>query len=146
MSPVKPIEILLVEDNNGDARLTVESFKDSRIANTLHHVTDGRKALRYLDDLYEEGRNLPDLVLLDLDMPHMDGRELLGRLKKSVRYRKIPTIVLTISQADLDVVNAYDLHANSYIIKPVEFDNFLRVIQAFEGFWLSVVTLPKENS
>jgi chemotaxis family two-component system response regulator Rcp1 len=142
---IAPVDILLVEDNPGDVRLTLESFKDSRVANAVEVRNNGKEALDYLNEQFAHQRALPDLILLDLDMPVMDGRELLTILKQDDRFKAIPVIVLTISPSDQDVVDAYGLHANSYIAKPVEFDDFLEVIKAFEGFWLSVVKFPRRE-
>ena len=143
---LRPIEILLVDDSPGDVRLTLESFKDSLIANTIHCVNDGVEALEYLRDIpNRDGTEYPDLILLDLDMPNMDGRELLSIIKQDDNLKQIPVIVLTISPSDQDILTAYGLHANSYITKPVELDDFVGVLRAFEGFWLSVVKLPRRS-
>lgn len=140
-----PIHILLVEDNPGDARLTREALKDSKIHNTLDIVEDGVEGLRYLN---QEGKysdsERPDLILLDLDMPHKDGRELLEELKSDKAFRSIPIIIMTISPSDHDVLSAYDLHANCYIRKPLDLDQFIRVIQSIEDFWLTIVKLPQK--
>lgn len=142
---INPIEILLVEDNPGDVRLTLESFKDSRVANNIHVSKDGIEAIDYLKELRDAKAELPDIILLDLDMPRMDGREFLAILKQDPDFKAIPIIVLTISPSDQDVIDAYGMHANSYIAKPVEFDDFLSVLRAFEGFWFAVVKLPRRK-
>ena len=125
---VKPIDILLVEDNMGDARLTAEALKDARVLNRLHHVTNGEEALTYLrQEIPHQATAGPDLILLDLNMPRMDGREFLVHIKADESLRRIPIIVLTTSEAEEDVLRSYDLHANAYVTKPVRFDQFLSV-------------------
>lgn len=139
----RTIEILLVEDNPGDARLTVEAFKEGRVLNNLNVVHDGVEALAYLR---REGRYAnaaqPDLILLDLNLPKKDGREVLEEIKADERLMKIPVIVLTTSAAEEDIARAYTRHANCYITKPVDLDHFLRVVQSIESFWLTLVKLP----
>ena len=138
-----PIEILLVEDNPGDVRLTQEVLKEGRIANILNVVMDGVEALRYLR---REGdyANVPDtdLILLDLNLPKMDGREVLAVIKADPVLARIPVIVLTTSGAEADILSAYSLHANCYITKPVSLDRFVDVVRSIEDFWLSLVRLP----
>ena len=145
MSGRRPIEILLVEDNPGDARLAWEAIREARVPNNLRWVTDGVEALSFLR---REGRfaevQRPDLILLDLNLPRKDGREVLAEIKSDERFRCIPVVVLTTSQADEDVVNAYHLNANCYISKPVGLEQFLKVVNAIENFWLTVVKLPPE--
>jgi CheY-like chemotaxis protein len=140
----RPIEILLVEDNVGDARLTLEAFKEGKVTNNLSVVRDGVEALAYLR---REGPHAnavqPDLVLLDLNLPRKDGREVLAEIKADDRLKRIPVVVLTTSGAEEDVAKAYGNHANCYITKPVDLDQFLRVIQSIESFWLSLVKLPE---
>ncbi|HSW08310.1 response regulator [Aquabacterium sp.] len=140
---MRAIEILMVEDNPGDVRLTREAFKDGRIWNRLHVVEDGLAAL---DFLYRRGTHAdaprPDLILLDLNLPRMDGREVLSVIKADPLLRIIPVVVLTTSQAEEDVLRAYHLSANCYVTKPVDFEQFIRVVQAIENFWLTVVRLP----
>lgn len=140
-----PIEILLVEDNPGDVRLTVEVLKDARIANALNVVSDGVEALDYLrrQDRFA-GAAPVDLILLDLNLPRKDGREVLTEIKDDPELRKIPVIVLTTSSAEADVAAAYDLHANCYITKPVDLDMFMDVVRSIEDFWLNIVRLPAE--
>ncbi len=142
-----PIDILLVEDNPGDARLTREAFRDSKLLNTLHHVEDGVEALAFLR---REGpfkaMPRPDLVLLDLNLPRMDGREVLAAIKSDEALKRIPVIILTTSDDDRDVLRAYDRHANCYITKPVRLERFLEVVRSIEEFWLSVVRLPPQDA
>ena len=137
------IEILMVEDNPGDVRLTREALKDSKILNQLHVVEDGVAAL---DFLYRrppyESVQRPDLVLLDLNLPRMDGREVLATIKADPQLKLIPVVVLTTSEAEEDVLRAYHLAANCYVTKPVDLHQFNRIVQGIENFWLSIVTLP----
>jgi chemotaxis family two-component system response regulator Rcp1 len=139
----KPIEILLVEDNPGDVRLTCEALRDAKVANQLHVVADGVEAMSFLrrESRYA-GVPRPDLILLDLNLPRKDGREVLAEIKQDADLRRIPVVVLTSSAAEQDVVHAYSLHANCYIIKPVDLDQFLRIVRSIEDFWLVVVKLP----
>jgi two-component system, chemotaxis family, response regulator Rcp1 len=138
------IRILLVEDNPGDARLTQEALDEGKLINDLQVVTDGVEALACLR---REGRyadqELPDLILLDLNLPKKDGREVLEEIKKDPVLRRIPVVVLTTSKAERDILRTYDLHANCYIIKPVDLDQFLAVARSIENFWLTVVKLPR---
>jgi chemotaxis family two-component system response regulator Rcp1 len=139
----RTIEILLVEDNPGDARLTREAFKGGRLLNNLIVVNDGVEALAYLrQEGQYSNRARPDLVLLDLNLPKKDGREVLEEIKADEKLRMIPVVVLTTSAAQEDVTRAYGSHANCYITKPVDLDQFLRVAQSIESFWLSLVRLP----
>ncbi|WP_436347356.1 response regulator [Natronorubrum sp. FCH18a] len=142
----EPAQILLVEDNPGDVRLTEEAFKQGRIENDLHVVTDGNEALEFL---YRRGEYAdaprPDLILLDLNLPRKDGEEVLEELKGDSELRSIPVIVLTSSRAEEDVVRSYELHANAYLTKPVDPDDFIETVRAFEKFWFSVVRLPPEG-
>lgn len=139
-----PIEILLVEDNPGDARLTIEALKEAKVHNNLHTAADGVEAMAFLrrEGQYADAPR-PDIILLDLNMPRKDGREVLAELKQDDSLKTIPVVVLTTSQADEDIARSYNLHANCYISKPVGLDNFLTVIRSIENFWLSVVKLPK---
>ena len=139
----RPVEILLVEDNPGDVRLTVEALKEGKVRNHLSVVRDGEEAMRFLrrTGAYVEAP-LPDLILLDLNLPKMDGREVLVQVKADPRLRTIPVVILTTSHAEQDVLRSYDLHANCYITKPVDLDQFIRVVRTIEDFWLAVVTLP----
>lgn len=140
------IEILLVEDNPGDVRLTQEVFKDGRIHNRLNVVCDGVEALLYLrqEGLYSDV--LPqDLILLDLNLPKKSGREVLAEIKADPALRQIPVVVLTTSAAEPDILEAYNLHANCYITKPVDLEQFERVIRSIEDFWLALVKLPRRE-
>ena len=143
---VDPIQILLVEDSPGDVALTTEALRDARIANDLHVVGDGESAIAFLrgEGAYA-GVPRPDLVLLDLNLPRKDGREVLAEIKWDEALRRIPVVVLTTSTAEVDILESYDLHANCYISKPVDFTQFLGVVQSIEGFWLSIVRLPKDT-
>ncbi len=140
----KPIEILLVEDNAGDVRLTREVLKEGGINSTLRVAMDGEEALRLLRKEGEfAGLPSPDLILLDLNLPRMNGIEVLRVVKADRSLLRIPVVVMTTSEADEDVCAAYDLHANCYIAKPVDFNSFMEVIETIKGFWLTIVTLPK---
>jgi len=145
MSPEEgmPISILLVEDNAGDVRLTQEALKEGRVANTLHVVIDGVEALQFLrrEGKYSSAPK-PDLILLDLNLPRLDGRQVLSEVKKDPELKRIPVVVLTTSKAEEDVLKTYDLYANCYIAKPVEFDEFVGVIKMIDQFWLTTVKLP----
>ena len=144
MNDVSLIEVLLVEDNPADVRLTREAFRDGKIRNQLSVVSDGIQAMDFLkrQPPYEEAPR-PDIILLDLNLPRMSGREVLERVKGDPDLRRIPVVILTTSEADKDILESYDLHANSYIVKPIGFDNFLEVTREIEQFWLTVVKLPK---
>ncbi len=141
---MKNVEILLVEDNPGDVGLTKEAFSESKLKNTLIIVTDGVEATEYL---HKEGKysnaTTPDLILLDLNLPKKDGREVLEDIKNDPDLKTIPVVVLTTSDADEDVVKSYENHANCYIRKPVDFEKFIEVVQTIESFWFSIVRLPK---
>jgi chemotaxis family two-component system response regulator Rcp1 len=141
----RPIYILLVEDNPGDARLTREALKDGKVENQLNVVPDGVEALAYLrrQGKYQEARR-PDLILLDLNLPRMDGREVLREVKGDANLKTIPIVVLTTSAADEDIARSYGLHANSYVTKPVDLDKFIAAVRSIEDFWLTIVTLPRE--
>jgi CheY-like chemotaxis protein len=139
----RQIQILLVEDNSGDARLTLEALKETALYNKLQHVVDGVEALAYLR---REGRHAhaarPDLILLDLNLPRKDGREVLAEIKADQELRRIPVVVLTTSQSEEDISKAYDLNANCYVAKPVDLDHFIKVVRIIEEFWLTIVKLP----
>jgi CheY-like chemotaxis protein len=141
--PLKPIEILMVEDNPGDVRLTREALKSGKVRNELHVVGDGVAALDfvYRRPPYED-KPRPDLILLDLNLPKKDGREVLATLKSDPVLKVIPVVVLTTSQAEEDVLRAYHLNANCFVTKPVDLHQFNRIVQSIEEFWLTVVTLP----
>lgn len=148
MSPLhssRPVEILLVEDNPGDVRLTREALKEGKIRNNLNVAGDGVEALRYLrrEGPYAQATR-PDLILLDLNLPKMDGREVLEAVKADPALRLIPVVVLTSSAAEQDIARAYDLHANCYVSKPVDLDQFIHVVKSIEDFWFSIVKLPPE--
>jgi two-component system, chemotaxis family, response regulator Rcp1 len=139
----EPIEILLVEDNPGDARLAVEALKESKVRNNLYHVKDGVEAMDFLRRRGEyAGGIVPDLVLLDLNLPRKDGREVLEEIKVDPKLRLIPVVVLTTSEAERDLVRTYDLHANAYVVKPIDLNRFIEVVQAIEDFWFAIVKLP----
>ncbi len=143
ISQHQPVSILLVEDNPGDVRLTREALKDSRIETRLHVVTDGVEALDFLRRHAPfQNAPRPDIILLDLNLPRRSGREVLVDVKSDPQFRRIPVMILSTSQADSDVQFSYDNHANCYIRKPLEFDNFFEIVQAIERFWCSVVSLP----
>lgn len=141
-----PIEILLVEDNPADVRLTREALKDAKVLNNLSVVMDGEEAMAFLR---RQGRHAeaprPDLILLDLNLPRKDGREVLAEVKEDESLRSIPVVILTTSKSEADILRSYDLHANCYIAKPVGLEEFLRVVESIEEFWLSVVRLPSDK-
>jgi CheY-like chemotaxis protein len=137
-------EILLVEDNPGDVRLTQEALKEGKLANHLHVANDGIEALAYLRGEGEyRDRILPDLILLDLNLPKKDGREVLEEIKKDNLLMKIPVVILTTSADEADILKTYNLHANCYITKPVDLIQFIGVVKSIEDFWLTIVRLPK---
>ena len=139
----EPIEILLVEDNPADARLTQEALKESKVRNNLVVLGDGEQALAYLrrEGKYANARR-PDLILLDLNLPRKDGRELLADVKADPDLRRIPVVVLTTSAGEEDVLRAYNLQAACYITKPVDLDQFINVVRSIEDFWMTIVKLP----
>lgn len=143
----KPVEILLVEDNPADVDLTRLSLKQSRIRNNLHVVMDGVEAIQFLrnEGPYENALR-PDLILLDLNLPKKDGRQVLSEIKNDPDLTDIPTVVLTSSDAEQDVVKSYKLHANCYVRKPVDFDQFVNIVREIEDFWFTVVKLPRPVS
>ena len=140
---VKPIEILLIEDNPGDVRLTIEALKEAKVINHLTVVKDGMEALAFLrrQGSYTAAPR-PHLIVLDLNLPKKDGREVLADIKADDRLKRIPVVVLTTSQDEQDVLKSYNLHANCYITKPVDLDQFVRVVRSIEDFWLGIVVLP----
>ena len=141
----REIEILLVEDNPGDARLTLEALKEAKVHNRLQHVRDGVEALAYLRREAPFTQAIrPDLILLDLNLPRKDGREVLAEIKTDPQFRRIPVVILTTSQAEEDVLRAYNLNANCFISKPVDLNQFIRVVRCIEDFWLTIVKLPTE--
>ncbi len=139
----KPIDILLVEDNEGDARLAKEAMRDSKVRNTLFHVPDGVEAMAFLR---KEGKYAkaprPDLILLDLNLPRKDGREVLADIKDDKDLKRIPVVILTVSNDEADVIKTYNLHANCYITKPIDLGQFIKVVRSIEDFWLTIVKLP----
>ncbi len=139
----QPIQILLVEDSPGDVRLTQEVLRDARIANELHVVGDGEEAMAFLrrEGAYA-GQARPDLVLLDLNLPRKDGREVLAEIKADPELKAVPVIVLTTSEAEHDILRSYQLAANAYISKPVDLGEFIAVVRSIENFWLTIVRLP----
>jgi len=139
----KPIEVLLVEDNPGDVRLTIEALKEAKVSNNLHIAVDGVEAMAFLrrEGKFAEAPH-PDLVLLDLNLPKKDGREVLAEIKSDPALRRIPVVVMTTSKAEEDILRSYDLHANCYITKPVDLDQFITVVKSIEDFWLTIVKLP----
>ncbi len=143
----KPVEILLVEDNQADVDLTTESFEDAEILNNVHVALDGVEALAFLR---REGRYAdvprPDIVLLDLNLPKMSGREVIAEIKQDDDLKDIPVVILTSSEAETDVVKAYKLHANGYVTKHVDLERFVETMRAFENFWLKAVKLPSGRS
>jgi CheY-like chemotaxis protein len=147
INDAKPVEVLLIEDNPGDVRLTEEALKEGKVLNNLSVVQDGVEAMAFLN---REGKYAtsprPDIVLLDLNLPRKDGREVLLELKAHESFRRIPVVILTTSRAEEDIVRTYDLHANCYIAKPVDLDQFIRVVQSIEEFWFTVVKLPGNDA
>jgi two-component system, chemotaxis family, response regulator Rcp1 len=143
---IKPIDILLIEDNPGDIRLTKEALKEGKVLNNLSVVTDGVEAIDFLRKLnkYKDAVT-PDLILLDLNLPKKDGREVLKEIKEDLQLKQIPVVVLTTSKEEQDIIKSYNLYANCYITKPVDLDNFIKVIESIENFWLTIVKLPTNN-
>ena len=142
---IEPIDILLVEDSPGDVRLTKEALKESKVLNKLHVVNDGVEALKFLQR--QDGFSAaprPDIILLDLNLPKRDGREVLAEIKDDSSLKKIPVVILTTSQEERDIIRSYELHANCYITKPVDLEQFMTVIKSIEDFWLTIVKLPSQ--
>ena len=141
----KPVEILLVEDNKGDVGLIEEVFEEAKIRNNLHVAEDGEEAILYLRGEGKfSGSPRPDIVLLDLNLPKKDGREVLREIKEDINLKNIPVIILTSSSAENDITRAYELHANAYVTKPLDFDQFIKVVGSIESFWLEIVKLPSK--
>jgi CheY-like chemotaxis protein len=142
---LEPIDVLLVEDSPGDVRLTREAFKDAKVHINLHVALDGTEAMAFLRNEGEHANvPRPDLILLDLNLPKKDGREVLKEIKESPTLKSIPVVILTTSESEADILRSYQLHANCYITKPVGLDGFLKVVNSIDSFWLSVVKLPRE--
>jgi CheY-like chemotaxis protein len=139
----KVVDILLVEDNEGDARLAMEAMRDSKIRNNMHHISDGEEAIAFLR---KEGKYSkvprPDLILLDLNLPKKDGRQVLAEIKNDDELKRIPVVILTVSSAEEDILKTYNLHANCYITKPIDLSQFMKVVRSVEDFWLTIVKLP----
>ena len=142
-----PIEILLVEDNPGDVRLTIEALKEGKVANIINVAVDGMDAMAFLKRVgnYANAPR-PDLILLDLNLPKKNGREVLAEIKMDPYLKHIPIVILTTSQAEKDIIATYKLHANCYITKPVDFDQFINVVKSIEEFWFTVVRLPPKDA
>ena len=139
----RPIDILMVEDNPHDVRLTMEAFKDAKVSNNLSVASDGEEALKFLRREGEyASSSRPDLILLDLTLPKKSGREVLEEIKRDPDLKRIPVVVLTTSGNEKDILMAYELHVNAYITKPVDLDQFIKIVEAVEDFWLTVVKLP----
>ncbi|MBE9000701.1 response regulator [Nostoc sp. LEGE 12447] len=145
ITAIMPIEVLLVEDNPGDAQLTRIALEDSKISINLNVVEDGVEAMAFLrkQEKYVKAVH-PDIVLLDLNLPRKDGREVLAEIKGDEKLKRIPVVILTTSQAEEDILKAYNLCANCYITKPVDFDQFVKIVQSIENFWFAIVKLPPE--
>jgi CheY-like chemotaxis protein len=143
---VESIDILLVEDNPGDVRLTREALKDAKVLNEVYVAQDGVEAMQFL---HREGKfsntPTPDMILLDLNLPRKDGREVLAEIKQDSKLKRIPVVVLTTSKADEDIIRTYNLHANAYITKPVDLNRFIEIIHTLEEFWFSIVKLPPKE-
>ena len=144
---LKPIDILIIEDNGGDLRLIREVLDESKISNQIFAVRDGEEAL---DFLFRRGKYSnaisPDLIILDLNLPKIDGREVLAEIKVDPELKKIPVVVMTMSQSDEDILKVYSLHANCFVTKPIDLDQFIKVVKSIEDFWLTIVKLPPKNS
>jgi chemotaxis family two-component system response regulator Rcp1 len=144
---MKPVEILLVEDNPGDVRLTREALKEAKVINNLTVLKDGVEALAFLRQQGPYGGAvIPHLILLDLNLPKKDGREVLAEIKADEKLKRIPVVVLTTSQDEQDVFKSYNLHANCYVTKPVDLEQFMTVVKSIEDFWLGIVMLPKSGA
>jgi two-component system, chemotaxis family, response regulator Rcp1 len=147
MTSGNPIEILLVEDNPGDVDLTREMIESSKVRNVINNVNDGFEAMAYLrrEQPYSSAKR-PDLILLDLNLPRKDGRTTLSEIKQDSKFKDIPVVVLTTSDAEADILRSYQLHANCYVTKPVDLTKFAKIIRSIEDFWLTVVKLPRRDS
>lgn len=140
----RPAEVLLVEDSPGDVRLTREALKEGKVRNNLSVVSDGVEAMEFLrrEGKYKDAPR-PDIVLLDLNMPRKDGREVLAEMKSDEQLKRIPVVILTTSEAEQDILRTYDLHANCYLTKPVDLEQFISIVKSVEDFWLTIVQLPR---
>ena len=144
---LKAVEILLVDDNPGDIRLTQEALKESKVINNLHVVEDGLEALNFLGKNGKYKNEItPDIILLDLNLPKRNGREVLKEIKADEKLKQIPVVILTISTAEEDILKSYELHANCYITKPVDMNQFIKIVRSIENFWFSIVKLPPKKS
>ena len=139
----RPANFLLVEDNPGDVRLTQEALKSHKVQNNLHVVTDGEEAMAFLrkQGKYKDAPR-PDIILLDLNLPKKDGREVLAEIKSDQNLKTIPVVIISSSEAEQDIIKSYDLNANCYVTKPVNFDQFIKAVQSINEFWLTIVKLP----
>ena len=145
-SPSKPIDIMLVEDNEGDVRLTKEVLRDSKIRNNLIIASNGEEALACLRNVGKYASTArPDLILLDLNLPVKDGREVLAEIKNDPDFKRIPVVILTTSKAEEDILKTYNLHANCYVTKPVDLEQFVKVVKSLEDFWLAIVKFPNHK-
>jgi chemotaxis family two-component system response regulator Rcp1 len=143
----KPVEILLVEDNPGDADLARDALESSKIRNTLHVVGDGEEAMAFLRQSGKfKDAPRPDIVLLDLNLPKKDGREVLAEIKADEELKRIPVVILTTSRAEEDILKSYNLHANCYITKPIDLTQFVKVVKSIEDFWFTIVKLPPNGA
>ena len=144
---IRHVEILLVDDNPGDIRLTQEAFKESKIINNLNVVEDGAEAIDFLKKVGKyENVSTPDLILLDLNLPKKNGREVLAEIKEDKILKLIPVVILTISTAEEDILKSYKLHANCYITKPVDMNQFMKIVRSIENYWFSIVKLPPNQN
>ena len=143
----KVVDILLVEDSPGDARLTIEALKESKLRNNLYTVNDGVEATDFLrrQGKYADATR-PDLILLDLNLPKKDGREVLAEIKSDDNLKRIPVVILTVSKAEEDILKSYNLHANCYITKPIDMEQFIKVVKSIEDFWFTIVKLPPDGA
>ncbi len=143
----RPIQILLVEDSPSDAKLTKKALKSAKVANEIHHITDGIKAMEFLRHQGEyRDAPKPDLILLDLNLPRKKGQEILEEIKQDPELQAIPVVILTSSDEEEDILRSYKLHANSFVTKPVDFEKFLNIVHCIEGFWLTIVSLPDKKT
>lgn len=142
---MQAIEILLIEDNEGDIILTLEALEDARIKNKVSVIKDGDAAIKYLEKAKNGEGNVPDLILLDINLPKVDGKEVLSYIKNDFHLKKVPVVMLTTSSSETDITDAYSNHANCYITKPVDFNKFFDIIKAIEDFWIMIAKLPSKD-